>query len=448
MHSRTNYAIVGNARMAYQAVGSAPVDLVVSAGGFNHGEVQWEDPGIALFLRRLAGFTRLIRFDMIGMGGSDRWFNTEPLPSFANQLESVLDASGSDVVALCGLLDGGVGAIEYAVDHPERVSHLILYNTTPCYRRGEGYEIGLDEGAITRMVSLIREGWGEDALTVVSVPSKSEDQAFKLWYEKYLRSIGTPTDVERRLTAVIELDVRDRLAELAVPTLILQRRDYSLVPRAHAQYLADHIAGAQYVELEGADGPMYWEGADEILRHVERFLRGADPAPRGTRSVLSLLFTDIVRSTERLEQMGDRDWEAVLALHNEICARRTAQYGGSVVKTTGDGMLAAFASPSDAIRAGVSIRDELARMDIGIRAGIHTGEVTRSEDDVHGLATHIASRVMGQAGSGELLVSRTVRDLVAGSAIQMKDRGVHDLKGVTEAWSLFSVEGADTEVSG
>lgn len=434
----TRYITLGDLRIAYQTLGDGPVDLVLSAGSFNHTDVQWEDPAIAVFFRRIATFSRLIRFDVVGAGGSDRPQGASP--GYIDQLRTVLGAVEAEQVALIALLDAGPGAIEFAVTEPDRVSHLILYNTTARLTRDVDYEIGLDDAAVQRLLPLFEEGWGTDAMTQVNVPSRSDDTRFRDWYAKYLRSVGTPTEMSRILEQALELDVRQLMVELSVPTLVLHRRDYALVPRSHGEYLAAHIPGAEYVELPGADGPLFWDAPDITLRHFERFIRGDESGVRASRAVLTLLFTDIVRSTERVGELGDRDWSAVLGEHDDISAKWTEQFAGRVVKSTGDGMLAVFSSPSDAIRASKAIRDELARMSIRIRSGIHAGEVEQVGDDVAGLAVHIASRIMALAGDGEILVSRAVRDLVMGASIDLGDAGTRQLTGLNEAWQLYRVE--------
>ena len=420
--------------------GSGPVDLVLSAGSFNHIEVQWEDPAVAVFLRRMAGFSRLIRFDMLGVGGSDRWSESGPPPAFGAQVEAVLEAAGSERTALIGMLDAAAGAIEYAVAHPERLSHLILYAASARLTRDEGYDIGLDEGAFSAMLPLIEQGWGTPAMAAVNVPSRAGDARFVEWYTKYMRAIGTPTEVIRRFSEVSRNDVRHLLGDVHVPTLVLQRLDYAFVPQPHGKYLAEHIRGAEYVELPGGDGPLFWEASDLVLRNIERFVRGSDPGEMASRTVLSLLFTDIADSTRRAVELGDRDWLTVLAQHDDISARRAAQYGGWVVKGTGDGVLAAFQSPSDAVTAAFAIRDDLDQMSIPVRSGVHVGEVTRRGDEVSGLGVHIAARVMAVAQPGHILVSRTVRDLVAGSAFGFTDAGTHELKGLDEPWQLYRVD--------
>ena len=440
MIPNTRYARVGSWRVAYQVAGQGPPDFVLSAGSFNHTEAQWEDPGAAVFFDRITGFSRLIRFDPLGVGGSDRVSTGDAEPSFADQLVGVLDEIGSDRIALMAGLDAGFGAIEFAVEHPDRLTHLILYNSSARYTRTDGYDAGVDQEVLATIAPLLEDGWGTDAMTRMSVPSRADDPRFAVWYSKYMRAVGTPTEVSRRFARTLALDVRHLLPRVVAPTLVLHRRDYALVPRAQGDYLASHISGAQYFELPGSDGPLYWQEPDLTLRFVERFVRGRDPGVPASRPVLTLLFTDIASSTKRITELGDRDWLAIIRQHNEIASRISAAHHGRIVKTTGDGILAAFPSPTSALGAARAIRAELGKMRVDIRAGVHAGEVDETaEGEVLGLAVHIAARVMERAGTGEILVSRTVRDLLAGSIEPLDDAGAHDLKGLPEPWQLFRV---------
>lgn len=434
----TRYARVGSWRLAYQVAGHGPPDFVLSAGSYNHTEAQWEDPGAAVFFDRIIGFSRLIRFDPLGVGGSDRVSIGEQEPSFSDQLVAVLDEIGSGRVALMAGLDAGFGAIEFAVDHPERLTHLILYNSSARYTRTEGYDAGVDEEALAMIAPLLEDGWGTDAMTRLSVPSRADDPRFAVWYSKYMRAVGTPTEVSRRFSRSLELDVRHLLPRVVAPTLVLHRHDYAIVPRAQGEYLADHIVGAQYFDLPGSDGPLYWQEPDLTLRFIERFVGGRDPGVPASRPVLTLLFTDIASSTKRITELGDRDWLAVLRQHDEIASRISAAHHGRIVKTTGDGILAVFPNPSSALNAVRAIRSELEKMRVDIRAGVHVGEVEETaEGEVLGLAVHIAARVMDRAGTGEIVVSRTVRDLLAGSVVAFEEAGSHDLKGLPESWELY-----------
>jgi class 3 adenylate cyclase/pimeloyl-ACP methyl ester carboxylesterase len=442
MLPETRYAVLDGLRLAYQVTGEGPPDLVMSAGSFSHTDALWEDPAAELFLRRVAGFARLIRFDLAGSSGSDRVPPGVARPSFSAQLETVLAATGSERVAILGMLDAGPGVLQYVADHPQRVSALVLYNSTARWTAAEGYAIGVDEATARGLRAMLEGAWGTHALVEVNVPSHAHDTRFRAWYAKYVRSLGTPTDVLTALDHMLTMDATPALDRIRVPTLVLHRRDYGPIPLAHGAYLAEHIEGAELVVLPGADGPPHWETPETILDHLERFITGQAPRERSERRLLTILFTDIVQSTEQAGQLGDRDWSTVLGLHYEISERTAARLGGTVVNRTGDGVLCAFTSPSDALRAAARMRDDLRAMAITIRCGLHAGEVESQHGELSGLALHVAARIMAEAGPGEVLASRTVRDLVAGSPARFADVGERQLKGIEERWRLYRVDEA------
>jgi class 3 adenylate cyclase len=435
----TRYAMLGELRLAYQVVGDGPPDLVVSAGSFSHTDALWEDPTAELFLRRLASFSRLIRFDAAGTAASDRLPPGVTRPAFADQLDAVLAATGAERVALLASLDAGPNSLCYVADHPDRVNALILYNTTARWRRGEGYDIGVDDESVLALRSQLEAAWGTGDM-VINVPSRLGDARFRSWYAKYLRLLGTPTDVIVALELGLGADATGVLDRIRVPTLVMHRRDWRVLPPSHASYVAKHVPGAELVILPGADGPMYWETPDLILDHLERFVAGGRSAGNAGRRLLTLLFTDIVGSTVQAGQLGDRDWSTLLGVHYDVSDRVTERHHGSVANRTGDGVLCTFASPSDAVEAAIDLRAELGSMAIAIRAGLHAGEVESRRDDVSGIAVHIAARVMSEAGAGEILVSRTVRDLLVGSPLRFASVGERPLKGIDEPWQLYLAE--------
>lgn len=440
MTPETEYAEIEGQRIAYQTVGEGPPDVLLSAGHFNHTDAVWEEPGAALFLRRMAGFCRLIRFDALGSGGSDRPLATDAIPAYDEQIRAVLDAAGSVQAALVTMLDAGPAALEFAAKHPERVSHMILWNSTARMLRDDDYPEGLDPDALHQLYATVAEGWAGENMGAVNNPSRSGDAAFMTWYRRYMRSIATPTEVKRVLDASLEQDARPFLPKITIPTLVMHRSNYALIPVSHSRYIAKHVANSEFMEVPGGDGAMYWETPDLILEAFERFLTGRTGTRAGQVELTTLMFTDIVRSTERAEGMGDRNWLAVIDEHNATTRRVVEQNGGQIVKHTGDGTLATFPAPSSAIAAALGLRNALAGMTVEIRIGIHAGEVRRSAGDVEGLAVSVANRVMGEAESGEILVSRTVRDLTAGSAVRFEHVGTRRLKGLAEKWDVFRVE--------
>jgi class 3 adenylate cyclase len=435
----TEYAEIQGLRIAYQTVGEGPPDVLLSSGHFNNMDAVWEDPGAAVFLRRMAGFCRIIRFDALGSGGSDRPLQSDLMPAYDDQIKVVLDAAGSARAALVTMLDAGPAAIEFAAKHPDRVSHMILWNSTARMLRDVDYPEGLDEDSLRQAYARLAEGWASEEFAALSAPSRSRDPEFLTWYRRYMRSIATPTEVTRVLEASLAQDARPFLADLTMPTLVMHRSDYALVPVSHSRYIANHVDNSEFMEIPGADGAVFWETPDLILEVLERFIVGRTGTRAGKAELTTLLFTDIVRSTEQAEGMGDRNWLAVVDEHNATTRRVVEKHGGRIVKHTGDGTLATFPVPSDAVHSAIELRQALAGMAMEIRTGIHVGEVRRSVDDVEGLAVSIASRVMNEAEPGEILVSRTVRDLTAGSAVVFEHAGTRHLKGLADEWDLFRI---------
>lgn len=440
MQPVTRYVTVDGSRIAYQEFGAGPVTIVVSAGSFSHTDVIWEDPAAALFYTRLATFARVVRYDRLGTSNSDPlppgWEPT--LAGFGQELEAVLDAVGADEVVLMAMLDAGPYTIAYAAAVPDRVRGLILYNTSARFIADDAYPIGFPPDAFEEFVAGLEAQWGTDAQVVLNVPSRVGDTRFALWYSKFVRSLGTPTTHARIMRSLLDVDARPALAGLAVPTLVMHRAGYAVVDLAHGRYLADHIAGARFVEIPGVDGPVFWETPDVILEEIRAFV--APDAPRATVGRIStVLFTDIVRSTEMAESMGDEEWGAVVAVHRTIADAVVDGAGGHLVKWTGDGILAVFPDPEPALAAADRLRGQAGSLGLAVRIGLHTGRVEEVDDDVRGLAVHIAARVMAAAPDDEVVVSRTVRDLMLGSGHRFRDLGPHHLKGVDGEWELYAL---------
>jgi class 3 adenylate cyclase len=440
----TTYARVGADRVAYQVLGKGPPDLVLTMGAFSHVDLQWEDPGIALFLRRLASFSRLILFDRRGTGASDPLPGDLPPPweAYADEVTAVMDAAGVGEAALMATTaEAGPMALFFAATRPERTSALVLANATARYIAADDYPIGLSPERAEALIARVEESWGTGDRVADGIPSRAGDERFRRWMAKVQRSIASPRTVHVFLRALFQLDARPLLPLIQAPTLVLHRREFPLLPIEHGRYLAEHIPRATLVELPGSDGPLTWETPELILGHIERFLTGVGRPVPADRVLATVLFTDIVGSTERAAELGDRRWRELLGVHDDLADRLVQQWGGRVVKTTGDGLLATFDGPGRAIGCAVALRDRLAEVDLRIRAGLHTGEVELRGDDVGGIAVHIASRVMAAAAPGEVLVSRTVADLVVGSDLTLEDRGPRPLKGVEGDWRLFAVAG-------
>jgi class 3 adenylate cyclase len=440
MQPETRYARLGGDRIAYQVLGGGPPDLLLARRSYGHIDVAWEDPGITLFLRSLASFCRLILFDRRGTGPSDP-LPLDPLPpweSYAEELTAVLDEVGSDRAAIMAEVDAGPTALLFAGTRPERTSALVLVNTAARFAAGSDYPIGVAAEAVEAQVARFDELWGSDALAAMLAPSRAGDARFLRWFAKWQRASVSPKAAQTLLRAMAEVDVRPVLPLVQAPTLILHRRGFELVPIAHGRYLAEHIAGAKLVELPGSDVDLSWETPELALDAIQEFLTGVRRSAEPSRVLATVLFTDIVGSTERATRLGDRRWRELLEVHDELAGRLVEQFHGRLVKTTGDGILATFDGPGRAIRCAAALRDELAGIGLAIRAGLHTGEIELRDGDVGGIAVHIAARVMAAAGPGQILASRTVRDLVAGSDIAMDDLGTQQLKGVEGAWQLFA----------
>lgn len=446
MRPTTKFAKLGNDRIGYQVLGDGPADLIFLTGMSSHIDLRWEEPLNEYFLHRLASFTRLILFDRRGTGVSD------PVPSdhlptweeWADDMRAVLDAVGSERTAIMAWVDGGPMAMLFAATYPERTTALLLAHTAAKYVRADDYPHGLAPEVAERLLQTVEELWGTEGFVSIAAPSRAQDDGFRQRYGRYLRAAARPREAAAQLRNLLSSDVRHVLPLIHCPTLVLNRNAYPLVTMDHARYLVDHISGARLVELEGTDGVLVTEHAGEILDRIEEFLSGIPGASVPDRILATVLFTDIVSSTERAASMGDRRWKAVLEVHDDITRDQVARFQGRFIESTGDGVLATFDRPGRAIRAAGAIQGSIRALGIDIRAGLHAGEIELREGRhrVGGIAVHIAARVMATAAPGEILVSSTVKDLVAGSGIEFRDRGMHDLKGLPGGWRLFAVEGA------
>ena len=441
MERITGYAGLATQRIAYEVVGDGPIDLVLTAGSWGAFDADWEDPAAELFFRRLASFTRLIRFDRRGTGASDP-LALDALPpweSFVEELECVMEEVGSKRAAIMTAYDAGPMGMLFAATKPELTGALILVNTAARFLVADDYPIGVSPDVVAAIGTTITERWGTEDHVLLQVPSRADDARFRRWYAKKTRSIAGPAAVAAFFRSTSMADARTLLPAIQSPTLVLHRSGYHYVPVEMGRYVADHIAGARFVELPGSDGPLYWEEPDASLDAVEAFLTGISPPPPPTRALATVLYTDIVDSTRMLESMGDARWRSVLDVHDSVATDLVAAYGGRYVKSTGDGVLATFDGPGRGIRFATMFRDQLAPLGVQIRAGLHTGEVELRNGDIGGMAAHLAARIVAEAKGGEILVSRTVRDLVVGSDVGFDGRGVHHLKGIDGEWELLAV---------
>ncbi|MGH2722734.1 MAG: alpha/beta fold hydrolase [Actinomycetota bacterium] len=437
---RTRYAKSGEVNIAYQVFGEGQ-DLVYVPGWVSNVELNWDEPSYARFLRRLASFSRLIVFDKRGTGLSDRVPESH-LPSLEERMDdvrAVMDEVGSERAGLVGVSEGGPMCALFAATYPERTSALVMYGTYA--RRGPApdYPWGRSPAEQDAFLLEIADGWGGPVGLADRAPGVSLDDPFARWWSTYLRQSASPRAALALTRMNYEVDVRSVLPTIAVPTLVIHRRGDLVMHQGEARYLAEAIPGAQLSLLPG-DDHLPWAGdQDAILDEIEEFLTGVRPVPEPDRVLATVVFTDIVGSTERAAELGDRRWRALLDSHHDVVRRELQRFRGREIDTAGDGFLATFDGPARAVRCAAAIGEAVRGLGLAIRAGIHTGEVERAGDDIRGLAVHIGARVAALADPGEVLVSSTVKDLVAGSGIEFDGRGAHTLKGVPGRWRLYAV---------
>jgi pimeloyl-ACP methyl ester carboxylesterase len=429
-----------NVHIAYQVVGDGPLDLVAVPGYVSHVELAWEDPAMADCLRGLASFARLIVFDRRGLGLSDPIQGAPTLEDRMQDLRAVMDAAGSKRAALFGLSEGGPVSMLFAATYPERVSALVLYGTFARMTQTEDYPWGYPPEVLSRYVESKIENWGGEDTVDFFAPSLAHDQNFRRRFAAFERRATSPAGYRALMQMNAETDVRDVLPSIQAPTLVLHRTHDIPIRVGHGRFLGEYIEGAQYVELSGSDH-FFWVGdTGAIVDQAAEFLTGQRPPVEIDRILTTVLFTDIVGSTERAVAEGDQRWHSLLDAHDDVVRNELARFRGREIKTTGDGFLACFDGPARAVRCADAITKAAKVLGIDVRTGLHTGECEVRGEDLAGLAVHIASRVGSLAGPEEVLVSATVKDLVAGSGISFRERGKFELRGVPDSWRLFSAE--------
>jgi pimeloyl-ACP methyl ester carboxylesterase len=460
----TSYAKCGDLSLAYQVFGDGPVELVFVGPFVSHIEVAWTMPELKAFFDQLATFCRVVVFDKAGVGLSDPVPHVRTVDDRAAEIEAVMDAVGFGRAVLFGMNDGGFASIVFAATRPERTRALILTGAYSFYGFTGGWDDvecdpaelwararttfpELDEdympsveqiARIQEMAHAIRSRWGSGATFSITMPSVSGRLRQLAIFE---RMFASPGMARASLEAALRIDVRPILPTITVPTLVIHAGEDPVVPVQAGRYSADHIPGARYLEVDSAEHLPWFSDPDRILTEIEEFLTGSHAAPSQARRALrTVLFTDMVASTQHAAATGDERWRAVLHRLGEITADLTQRFGGTVVKSTGDGHLATFDGPTQAIRCAEALRADAETLGIEIRVGIHTGECELLDSDIGGIAVHIAARICGQAGAGEILVSRTVRDLVVGSGTGFEDRGNVELRGVPGSWQLLAVD--------
>jgi class 3 adenylate cyclase len=445
--AETYYARSGDAHVAYQVSGDGPVDVLMGSYANISVDAFDREPHVARFLERLGRFARVVRFDTRGRGLSDPISPQTP-PTIETEVAdavAVLDAVGCDRVTFLAFQANGPTAIMFAATRPDRAAGLILFNTFARGFRADDYPWGIPEPVFARLITEVVDPAGDGSrgadFAATQAPSLAGDETFRQWWEDEGRRGASPMSARVLNMLAYSSDVRDVLPAIQCPTLVIHRAGTRWFRVGHGRYLAEHIPGARYLELPGADQFPFAQDADLVLGEIEEFLTGSRGHAEPDRVLATLLFTDIVSSTERAANIGDREWRELLDRHDAMVRRQIHRFGGREVKTTGDGFLATFEGPARGVRCAVAIREGAAQLGLEVRAGVHTGEVELREGDVGGIAVHVTQRISALAAADEVLVSSTVVDLVAGSGLEFSDRGERTLKGVPRPWRVYAVVG-------
>lgn len=439
MEPETRYALSGDVRVAYQVVGDGPRDLVLVPGFVSHLELAWEHPPYERFMRRLAAIARVIVFDKRGSGLSDPISAAATIEERIDDIRAVMDAAGAEGADVFGWSEGATMAAVFGASFPARASALVLYGSFARGLEGDNYPWRIaPEGAEQFLFEDQEETWGQGLSLLVTAPSRFQDEALVRWWGRFERQSMSPTMARAVIRLNFDLDIRDILPSVRVPTLVIHRSE-DVIPVEGARWLRERIPGARYVELPGDDHWPWITDPDEVVDEVEEFLTGERHEREPDRVLATVLFTDIVGSTERAALLGDRRWRDLLEQHDRIVRRELDRHRGREVKMTGDGVLATFDGPARAINCARAIREQVRPLGIELRLGLHTGECELRDGDVGGIAVHIGARVADIAGPGEVVVSGTVKDLVVGSDIAFADRGTHSLKGAPGEWRLYAV---------
>lgn len=441
MQPETRYARSGDVNIAYQVVGEGPLDLVYVPGWVSNIELMWDEPGFARFLRRLASFSRLILFDKRGTGLSDRVPNAD-LPSLEQRMDdvrAVMDAAGSERAALVGHSEGGTMCLLFAATYPQRVSALVLVGCFAKRIRTPDYPWAPTEAERAETADLVEQEWPNALDLDFYAPSTTGDPALQRRILTFYRHCASPGAAAALLRMNSQIDVRAILPTIQAPTLALTRTGDHDVQAAESRWLAEQIPGARFVELPGNDHVIWVGDVEPLLAEIEEFLTGTRPPPDPDRALATVLFTDIVGSTKQAAGTGDQRWRELRDAYHLLVRKQLDRFRGREIDTAGDGFFATFDGPARAVRCATAIQDSVRTLGLDIRAGVHTGEVQLADGQVTGIAVHLGARVATMAGSGEVLVSSTVKDLVAGSGLEFADRGSHELKGVPGEWRLYAV---------
>ena len=433
----TRYARSGEVHLAYQVIGDGPRDVVLSLDWASHLEVLWEQPFVQELLTALARFSRVLWFDMRGVGLSDALAAPAAPEDWMDDVAAVMDAAGSEHASVIAHGHAVQMALMSAATHPDRIDSLVLVNGFARFSRAEDYPAGVPAEAANAVLDQVSETWGSGRMSALLGPSVASARGMTEWYGRLERFAASPGTALARMRAILELDVREVLPLVTAPTLVIQNLGDVYVRAGHGRYLAEHIREATLLERDSAD---HWPVPDpDLLTAIEEFITGTRVAEAEVDRILTtVLFIDVVGSTEHVSELGDRRWQTLLNQFVAVVHRELLTHRGVLIERAGDGILATFDGPARAIRCAWGIRDSLRRSGLEVRSGLHTGEVTQRNSDVAGLAVHIGARVSAAAAPGEVLVTRTVRDLVAGSGIEFADRGLYALKGVEDPWELYA----------
>jgi class 3 adenylate cyclase/esterase/lipase len=441
MASDIKYARSGDVHIAYRVFGDGPRDLVLIPGTLSHAELYWEFPLNQYLLKRLTSFARVIVFDKRGQGLSDR-VGEQTLEERVGDVRAVMDAAGSPKATIYGWSEGGSMSLMFSATYPERTSSLVLCGSFASVKAAP-WSVSPEQW--TRFLEQVESHWGQGVLVPINAPSRRDDDAFVQWFGRLERASASPGSILALMRANYDIDVRHVLSTVQAPTLILHRVGDRTVPVDAGRYLAQHIPGAKYVELPGDDHLLQafdQETLDLLIDETEEFITGARSGPEPDRVLVTVLFTDIVGSTERAAAVGDRRWRELLDAYLGAARGQVERFRGREIDVAGDGVFATFDGPARAIRCACAIRDAVGSLGLEVRAGLHTGECEIAGSKVSGIAVHTGARIVAAARPQEVLVSGTVRDLVAGSGIRFDDRGIHALKGVPGSWPLFAVASA------
>ena len=442
MDSQIKYAKNGTVHIAYRALGAGPVDLVVVPGWVSHLEAHWENPLVWRFAERLASFSRLILFDKRGTGLSDP-VAEDRLPTLEMRMEdlhAVLNAVGSTRAALFGISEGGAMSALFAATYPERTAALVMSGCYAKWIRADDYPWAPTRAEHEAAFAAYEKHWGTAIGFKTVAPSVADDESCRNWWARNLRLGASPGAGIALYRMNIEIDIRSVLSSISAPTLILHRERDRLISVENSRYLASHIPGARLIELSGADHLPWFGDSDAVLDEVEEFLTGARPAMATDRVLSTILFIDIVASTERARSLGDARWRDLLGSFHAQVEQELARFGGRLIDTAGDGVFASFDGPARAVRCGLALRERAARLGVATRTGVHTGECEIAGGKLAGIAVHTGARVAAAAEGGEVLVSGTVKSLVAGSGLRFAGRGRHHLKGLEDELELFAAE--------